>query len=88
MLEINREYIGKDTMSYKPFVGSKKIYLTRKKYINRQIKILKKKYKKSGGWPKFIYGKKIENLRNALDNLNTMYKYYKYKAKKCHKRKV
>ena len=73
--KINRE-------PYKYYTRSKKRYLARKKLINRHLKFVTKVYKKSKGYKKRVYFKRIEYWKEELEMLNIMYVYYKNKNKK------
>ncbi|MDJ8959765.1 MULTISPECIES: hypothetical protein [Clostridium] len=72
--------------SYKGYINSKKIYLKRKKQLNREIKIIKRKKKKSKSIGKKYFGRIIEKGKDDIYILRIMYnnrkREYKLKSKR------
>lgn len=63
--------------SYKGYTGSKKIYLKRKKELNRELNRIKKKEKLSKGFRKRYYRNQINKGYDDIYILNIIYRYYK-----------
>lgn len=67
--------------SYIGYISSKKTYLKRKKKLNRQIKIIKKRQRLFNSFGRKYFKTIIEKGNDDLYVLSLMYKYYKRKNK-------
>jgi hypothetical protein len=67
--------------SYKGYIDSKKIYLKRKKQLNREIRYFTKKKRMCKKFGRRYFGKIVEKRMDDLYLLRIMYNYYKYENK-------
>lgn len=62
---------------YRLYIKNKKDYLKRKKQLNKEISKAKKLKNISKGWKRVRLTKIIRNMKDQIDRLNIMYRYYK-----------